>query len=349
MGKEYLSILESEVEIPEVFQEKVDNVLMEIRKSSKVKRLPIKKQQEQEKLRKQEKLQKRREAGWIKVAAIIMVCLLIPGVTVAAGSMLNAYWQRMADMDEAAVEEFYDIGSHGETITYNRDLTDDEMARLGALREKYVQEGVFPENEIKRFHEPEIYQGDGIALNEDRLQVYLPDRALTDDELLQIIDLDEKMVYSVREKNQIGYGKAWRERMDEMTMEEVDEIYFTLYSNQCDLCGGYSRTLTAEEQARYEELQKEYEEEGKYTEAECTIIMNVADCTGEGLAICIQDGDYHLPERELTDEELLLIIDWQHKGAYCLERIGNEVDMGIRAGFPKSPYDVEPYMCPTCK
>lgn len=78
MGKEYLSILESEVEIPEVFQEKVDNVLMEIRKSSKVKRLPIKKQQEQEKLRKQEKLQKRREAGWIKVAAIIMVCLLIP-------------------------------------------------------------------------------------------------------------------------------------------------------------------------------------------------------------------------------------------------------------------------------
>lgn len=334
MKKEYLNILHKEVEIPQEFQDRVADTLAEIRNSSDVKNLPAKGARSHPK-------------SWrTKAAVIILACLLLPTATAVAAGLLNAYWQRMESMNEAAVEEYYDLGMHGETITYNREFTKEEITRFEALRQKYLQGEVLPEGEIKRLGEQEIYQEEGIVLDESCLKVYLPDRTLTDEELLQIIELDEKMTYSVNVVNQIGYGKEWRARMEEMTMEEVDEVYFILCSNKCDVSGGYSRKLTDSEQQRYDELLKDYEEKGLYTEAECDVILNMADYTGEGLAICIQDGDYHLPERELTDEELLLIIDWQHKDMYCLERMNQEVDMGLRSGFPQTPYDVEPVDSP---
>lgn len=334
MNKNYLNILHKEVEIPQEFQEKIDTTLAEIRNSSDVKNLPA-------------KGARRHQKSWVtKVAVIILACLLIPTATAVAAGLLNAYWQRMENMDEAAVEDYYGIGMNGETITYNRTFTEEEVTRLEVLRQKYLQGEVLPERDIKKLGEQETYQGDGVVLEESCLKVYLPDRTLSDEEILQIIDLDEKITYSVREVNQTGYGEEWRTRMEKMTMEEVDEVYFILYSHKCDVSGGYSRKLTESEQHRYDDILKDYEEKGLYTEAECDVILNVSDYTGEGLAICIQDGDYHLPERELTDEELLLIIDWEHKGTYCLERMNQEVDMGLRSGFPQTPYDVEPIDSP---
>ena len=43
-----------------------------------------------------------------------------------------------------------------------------------------------------------------------------------------------------------------------------------------------------------------------------------------------------MPEAELTDEELLQIIDYDHKADYCISRIGQEVMLGLRKGYPNA-------------
>ncbi len=331
MKKDYLNILTQEIEIPKVVQEKAAEAFIQIqgRKAGR-----FEEGTENIKRKKERRRQATRKKYWSQAAAIFLACILIFGVTAAAAGIINAYWQRMESMDGQAVEEYYSVAMNGETITHNRALTQEELARLDELRQSYLQGEIFPETEIRRLGEQEEYQGDGIALDESILFVYLPDRTLSDEELLEMIDLDEKMSYSIREVNQIGYGSDWRMRMEAMDTAQVDEVYFTLYCNPGATSGGYSRKLTEAEQERYNELQAAYEEEGMYTEAESVVIQTIAEYNGETFAVCAEDGNYYLPERELTDDELLQLIDWQHKGMYCLERINKEVDMGLRPGFP---------------
>ena len=44
---------------------------------------------------------------------------------------------------------------------------------------------------------------------------------------------------------------------------------------------------------------------------------------------------FYLPVRELTDEELLQIIDFRKKAYYSMERIREEIRLGYRQEFPK--------------
>ena len=43
---------------------------------------------------------------------------------------------------------------------------------------------------------------------------------------------------------------------------------------------------------------------------------------------------YYLPDRTLTDEECLQIIDMDHKAHYSLDKIAYEVSMGLRTHYP---------------
>ena len=78
----------------------------------------------------------------------------------------------------------------------------------------------------------------------------------------------------------------------------------------------FSRELTARERSIYEQLTREYD--------------------GQELAYCISDARFYEPERELTDEEMLQLIDLEHKNQYIFERIGREIECGKRADWPQT-------------
>lgn len=127
----------------------------------------------------------------------------------------------------------------------------------------------------------------------------------------------------------------WMSRMEAMDDQMVDEIYLTMFSGKSEVSGAYSRMLTENENSRYTKLRTSYEKEGLYTTSEPAIIQTPEEYTGEGVAICVMDSMFYFPESELTDEELLQLIDFEHKASYCIERIGEEVEMGLRTGYPK--------------
>lgn len=271
-----------------------------------------------------------------KIAVACMVCFLVTGITVSAVGIVNSYRQRMEDMDGTDMERYYNVAMAGEANELNRLYTAEEKARYAQLEDAYETGGLFPESELSCLSEGSAYDGNGVALDTSTRTIYLPDRELTDEELLEIIDFNHKLDYSIYQTNQdrILSEGGWQSRLALMDDAEVDRIYLVMFSTKADVSGGYNRILSGEEKSRYEELVRCYEEEGLYTNSEPAVIWKPGEYTGEGVAVCVQDGNYYLPDTELTDDQLLQVIDYEHKGLYCLGRIHDEITLGLRDGYP---------------
>lgn len=282
--------------------------------------------------------QKRKKFRMPKAAVAFLVFFLVSGITVSAMGAVSLYRQRMEEMDEESLEEYYSIVDSGEITSTNRKYSSEEKERYAELNKAYENDGVFPEEEIACIVDAKEYSGEGIALDATSRTLYLPERELSDEELLEIIDFEHKMSYSVYAKNEgkLADKEDWELRMDELDDEEVDETYLTMYAGNSEVSGAYSRQLSDTENSRYRELLKSYENEGLFTTTELTVIQTSEEYTGTGVAICVDDSSFYLPESELTDDELLQIIEFEHKALYCINRISDEVNSGLRAGYPKA-------------
>lgn len=273
-----------------------------------------------------------------KAAAAVIICCLILGTTVAAMELISLYRQRMEAMGKQEIEKLYRLANAGETTGMNRPFTAEERERYESLTEEYEKNGRFPEKTLVILENAGSYNGQGVAIDASTRTLYLHEGSLSDEELLEIIDFNHKIVYSIYEKEQeriLAQGN-WESRMAAMTDEEVDRIYLAYCASNLETGGGYSRELSRSESQRYEELNERYENEGIYPEQELPIIKTLAEYTGSGVAFCQENCTYCLPEGEVSDFELLQIIDFDHKILWCFDRIHYEILMGFREGYPKA-------------
>lgn len=319
-------ILYRDLEIPEIVWEKAEVVFSQIH-------------MEEEKGKNHAKKRKMRKIYLLpKVAVAAMICCLIFGTTVAAMEILSLYRQRMEDMEKQEIEDLYQLANAGEANSLNRPFTAEEGVRYQALIEEYEKNGRFPEGTLAIIANAGDYDGQGVAVDTSTRTIYLPEESLSDEELLEIIDFNHKMTYSIYEENQeriLAQGN-WESRMAAMTDAEVDRIYLAYCASKLDVGGGYSRELSQMESQRYEELNERYENEGIYSEMELTIIKTWDEYTGSGVAFCEENSQYCLPDGELSDSELLQIIDFDHKINYCFSRLIYEIQMGLREGYPEA-------------
>ena len=317
-------------EVPDVVHKAVLNTLDSLEKNSKSDKNVISVSA------KSKKNKKRGTFRMPRVAVACLACFLISGITVSAMSAINRYRQRMEEMNEQLLDEYYSIAMNGEVTEFSRTLTIEEENRYEKLEEEYINNGLFPKEQITYLQNGDAYSGEGLALDPANRTLYLPEETLRDEEILEIIDFNHKIVYSVDEQNErLENNAEWMSRMEAMDDQMVDEIYLTMFSGKSEVSGAYSRMLTENENSRYTKLRTSYEKEGLYATSEPAIIQTPEEYTGEGIAICVMDSMFYFPESELTDEELLQLIDFEHKASYCIERIGEEVEMGLRAGYPK--------------
>lgn len=319
------NILCQELEIPETVWEKANEAFMEIHAGEK-----RKDSMQKEKIRKIYRLP--------KAAAAAVICCVIFGTTAAAMGIVSLYRQRMENMGGQEINDLYQMANAGETTSLNRPFTAEEGERYQALTEEYEKNGRFPEKALPVLEGMELYDGQGVAVDAAARTIYLPEEALSDEELLEIIDFNHKMTYSIYKKNQenILTQGNWESRMAAMTDAEVDRIYLAYCASNAETGGGYSRELSQSESRRYEELEKRYEEEGIYSEAELSIIKTCDAYTGNGVAFCEENCGYCLPDGELSDGELLQIIDFDHKVDYCFDRLYYEIQIGLREGYPQA-------------
>ena len=273
------------------------------------------------------------------VACLVIIC--VAGITACAAEAIHAYKERMTEMNRQQLEEYYNVAFQSHTISYSRALTKEETKRYNMLKEEYLTEGHFPKGAVKYLENASDYRGKGVALHEETGILYIPDKELKDEEILQIIDFFKKWEYSIYVHAQEYYEEEfpWMKRMHAMTNEEVEEAYLIMHSANLDVSGAFSRRLTEEEDIHYKELVQAYEYENRVPLGEVVVIQTTEEYVEGTLAFCVENSTYYLPERVLTDEEFLQIIDLNHKAHYSFGKILDEIDMGFRTSRPKRDDD----------
>mgnify|MGYP000010758669 FL=1 len=286
----------------------------------------------------------RQGAAGILLAVVILSATAVSAIAVGIAGYRRYMAERMADIGTEELGHLEMVAEQGNvTAEFSRELTARERSIYEQLTREYEADGKYPVGQIRELAEDENYSGTGVAVRstpgeEYGCLIYLPDTVLTEEEWLEIIEYLHKLDYSLREKLwQQKYSEvSYFDRYEQMTDEEIDELYALLASAPVDVWGTDSRNLTVEEQSRYEQWTEKYEVENAYTESPIKVITDPEEYDGQELAYCIGDAMFYEPERELTDEEMLQMIDLEHKNQYIFERIGREIECGKRAGWPQT-------------
>ncbi len=138
-----------------------------------------------------------------KIAAALLGFILIAGLSVSAVAAVNRYHERMQQMSEEEITKLNDEvqNSDANADSFSREITEEEQERMQQLTNQYENMGVFPQSELLQITGTEQIQTDTICFFSETSTFYLPERNMTDEELLQIIDFWHKRDYSITEKN----------------------------------------------------------------------------------------------------------------------------------------------------
>ena len=118
----------------------------------------------------------------------------------------------------------------------------------------------------------------------------------------------------------------YRARMESMNHEKL-ETYFSGLQEADVAADSYSRPLTDGEKNRLEELRQAYLEEGYFPKKEL-VMLDSPEKYKKGVAFYAARSIFFLPEEEMTDEELLELIDFREKRDYSLAKITEEIETG---------------------
>lgn len=118
----------------------------------------------------------------------------------------------------------------------------------------------------------------------------------------------------------------YRARMESMNHEKL-ETYFSGLQEADVAADSYSRPLTDGEKNRLEELRQVYLEEGYFPKKELAL-LDSPEKYKKGVAFYAARSIFFLPEEEMTDEELLELIDFREKRDYSLAKITEEIETG---------------------
>lgn len=160
--------------------------------------------------------------GKLAVACACVCIITMSGVGVHAA--INYANQRMEQVTDGEKEQFIsDVNeSQASADSYSRPLTDVEKSRLDELTEEYESNGVYPEESILKIKDSSQIDLSRICFEPDTSTFYLPERELTDEDILELIDF-----YNIRDnvlsgqKTEVVYDMTG---VDEITEEEAKSI-----------------------------------------------------------------------------------------------------------------------------
>lgn len=169
----------------------------------------------------------RTAAAWHKAVAAAAVLVAVSGIAAfPVRAFVNSLLQeRLEAMPEEAVEEVYDTAarSQEEADAYSRAYTDSEKMRYQELAGQYLA-GTFPEGEIPQADSEEDVKEDELCFIVPRSTFHLPDRELTDEEILEIIDFSVKRDYALRQKYEKEYAQELAQQEETEQKQIADNV-----------------------------------------------------------------------------------------------------------------------------
>lgn len=166
--------------VPDELNERLEEIFSEIRETKRKKRMSVR-------------------------AAVLLAAVLVMTFSITATAAVSLVRQRMETLNKEKLEEYFldNLTSFAGVDCRNRDYSDAEEKRLEELSKAY-KEGMFPEGALTLIENGSDYKGKGVAFLPKGSTFFLPERELTDEELLQIIDFYAQRDYSIRKVNELA-------------------------------------------------------------------------------------------------------------------------------------------------
>lgn len=120
----------------------------------------------------------------------------------------------------------------------------------------------------------------------------------------------------------IGAGAAinlYIQRMNSLNEEEM-LTYNSEVQNTDKEADSFSRQLSKLERNKMLEFREEYETEGRFPTKEILKVQKKSEVVHGELCFCVENSTFYLPKQELTDDELLQIIDFMEKRDYSVRK-----------------------------
>ena len=120
----------------------------------------------------------------------------------------------------------------------------------------------------------------------------------------------------------IGAGAAinlYIQRMNSLNEEEM-LTYNSEVQNTDKEAESFSRQLSKLERDKMLEFREEYETEGRFPTKEILKVQKKSEVVHGELCFCVENSTFYLPKQELTDDELLQIIDFMEKRDYSVRK-----------------------------
>ena len=134
-------------------------------------------------------------------AACMILCIGVCGAGgVRAG--MNYAKQRVEKTSEKEQEALWMDAAKADADTFSRELSKKEQQRMNELAEKYQTEGLFPDGSILQISDQSEIVPDQICFLAQTSTFYLPEKALSDEQMLELIDFYAKRDYSVTAQGQ---------------------------------------------------------------------------------------------------------------------------------------------------
>ena len=113
-----------------------------------------------------------------------------------------------------------------------------------------------------------------------------------------------------------NYGNL---RMQQMKPDEISEFKEDMQAST-EGADHYSRKMSASEQDRLIKLTTQYESEGVFPEGKILEVDAAEDVFSDQLCFVSTTSTFYLPKREMTDEELLELIDFYSKRDFSIKQ-----------------------------
>ena len=166
-----------------------------------------------------------------QAAAAIAAFVLIAGAVIPSQAGLWSFVKdRLENMPKQkleAINQMVQDQNNAEADRFSREYSEEEIKRMQQLQEAY-QNGRFPQQTITFTDRVGQIPDDLLRYDPDTGFLYLPDRTLTDEELLQIIDFNYTRDYAVSQGTAAQEArKEWEEKQEGLKAKVQKEGWIT--------------------------------------------------------------------------------------------------------------------------
>lgn len=157
--------------------------------------------------------------------------VLIAGAVIPSQAGLRHFvkdrLENMPKQELEAVNQMVQSQNNAEADSFSREYSKEEIKRMQQLQEAY-QNGRFPQQTITFTDSVGQIPDDLLRYDPDTNFLYLPDRVLTDEELLQIIDFNYTRDYAVSQGTAAQEArKEWEEKEEGLKAKVQKEGWIT--------------------------------------------------------------------------------------------------------------------------